>query len=80
MKHNHLSYRETIRKYWNTSGRSEEDLYKQTVKQWERIPGGYVSLYNKETRKQCAFGFLSYFLKFYTLITQWGSYTQSYRS
>ena len=37
MKHNHLSYRETIRKYWNTSGRSEEDLYKQTVKQWERI-------------------------------------------
>ena len=37
MRHNHLSYRETIRKYWNTSGRSEEDLYKQTVKQWERI-------------------------------------------
>ena len=37
MKHNHLSYRETIRKYWNTSSRSEEDLYKQTVKQWERI-------------------------------------------
>ena len=37
MRHNHLSYRETIRKYWNTSSRSEEDLYKQTVKQWERI-------------------------------------------
>ena len=37
MRHNHLNYRETIRKYWNTSSRSEEDLYKQTVKQWERI-------------------------------------------
>ena len=37
MRHNHLSYRETIRKYWNTASRSEEDLYKQTVKKWELI-------------------------------------------
>ena len=37
MRHNHLSYRETIRKYWDTTSRFEEDLYKQTVKQWERI-------------------------------------------
>ena len=37
MRHHHLSYRETIRKYWNTTSRSEEDLYKQTVKQWECI-------------------------------------------
>ena len=37
MMHNHLSYRETIRKYWNTASRSEEDLYKQTVKKWELI-------------------------------------------
>ncbi|MGN0812199.1 MAG: hypothetical protein ACI4MQ_01660, partial [Candidatus Coproplasma sp.] len=37
MRENHLAYRETVRKYWNTHSRSEEDLYVHTVKNWERI-------------------------------------------
>ena len=37
MRENHLAYRETVRKYWNTRSRAEEDLYVHTVKKWERI-------------------------------------------
>ncbi len=37
MRENRLSYRETVRKYWQTLSRAEEDLYKETVKRWERI-------------------------------------------
>ena len=37
MRESHLAYRETVRKYWNTHSRSEEDLYVRTVKNWERI-------------------------------------------
>ncbi len=37
MREHHLSYRETVRKYWNTQSRSEEDLYRFTVQRWERI-------------------------------------------
>ena len=37
MRENHLSYRETVRKYWNTQGEAEEDKYKGRVKSWERI-------------------------------------------
>ena len=37
MRENHLAYRETVRKHWNTHSRSEEDLYVHTVKNWERI-------------------------------------------
>ena len=37
MRENHLGYRETVRKYWETTSRSEEELYKDTLKRWERI-------------------------------------------
>lgn len=37
MRENHLAYRETVRKYWNTRSRAEEDLYVHTVRKWERI-------------------------------------------
>ncbi len=32
-----LAYRETVRKYWKTTSRSEEDKYTGTLKSWERI-------------------------------------------
>ena len=34
MREHHLSYRETVRKYWSTR---QEDNYKNRIKQWERI-------------------------------------------
>ena len=34
MREHHLSYRETVRKYWSTG---QEDNYKNRIKQWERI-------------------------------------------
>jgi len=37
MQSNYLSYRETVRKYWHTTSRSEEDKYLKTLKSWERI-------------------------------------------
>ena len=37
MRENFLSYRETVRKYWKTENRYEEELYKGTVKKWERL-------------------------------------------
>ena len=37
MRENYLSQRETIRKYWNTSCRAEENLYISTLKSWKRI-------------------------------------------
>ncbi len=37
MREHHLAYRETVRKYWNTENRSQEDLYLKTIKRWERI-------------------------------------------
>ena len=36
MRNHRLGYRETVRKYWGVSG-AEEDNYRRTVKQWERI-------------------------------------------
>lgn len=32
-----MAYWETVRKYWNTENRSQEDLYLKTLKLWERI-------------------------------------------
>ena len=32
MREHHLAYRETVRKYWNTENRSQEDLYLKTLK------------------------------------------------
>ena len=37
MRENFLGYRETVRKHWQIQNRSEEELYKGTVKKWERI-------------------------------------------
>lgn len=37
MRKNHLAYRETVRKHWQTNSRTQEDLYVKTVKRWERI-------------------------------------------
>ena len=37
MRENHLSYRETVRKYWQTKTRAEEDNQRSQVKNWERI-------------------------------------------
>ena len=33
---NYLSHRETVRKYWNTQNRTEEDKYLHTLKNWKR--------------------------------------------
>ena len=37
MRENYLSHRETVRKYWNTQNRTEEDKYLHTLRNWERI-------------------------------------------
>ncbi len=37
MRDHHLSYHETVRRYWNTSTHSEECNYINVVKRWERI-------------------------------------------
>ena len=34
MREHHLSYRETVRKYWSAG---QEDNYKNRIKRWERI-------------------------------------------
>lgn len=33
---NDLSYRAAVRKYWKTSSRKEEDLYRRNVRNWHR--------------------------------------------
>ncbi len=37
MRGHHLGHRETVRKYWNTQNRTEEDKYLHTLRNWERI-------------------------------------------
>ena len=37
MRENFLAYRETVRKYWKTTCRKEEEKYLKTLKLWERI-------------------------------------------
>ncbi len=37
MREHSLAYRETVRKYWGTKSRTEEDKYLKTLKGWERI-------------------------------------------
>ena len=37
MREHFLAYRETVRKYWKTKSRAEEDKYLKTLKAWERI-------------------------------------------
>ncbi len=37
MRENNLSYHETVRKYWQTKTRLEEDNHRSQLKNWERI-------------------------------------------
>lgn len=37
LREHHLGHRETVRKYWNTQNRTEEDKYLHTLRNWERI-------------------------------------------
>jgi len=37
MRKHHLSYHATVRKYWHTKSRVEEDNHRSQVKTWERI-------------------------------------------
>ena len=36
MREHHMGYRETVRKYWKTTTRSEESNYMSTIRSWER--------------------------------------------
>ncbi len=36
MRNNHLSYKETVRKYWKTTTATETDRYTRQVRDWER--------------------------------------------
>ena len=37
MRNNHLSYSETVRKYWKTQTKAETANYRFTLRNWERI-------------------------------------------
>ncbi len=37
MEEHHLSYRETVRKHWETKTRAEEDKYRSILKSWKHI-------------------------------------------
>ena len=37
MRNNHLSYSETVRKYWGTQTKAETANYRFTLRKWERI-------------------------------------------
>ena len=37
MRNNHLSYSETVRKYWGTQTKTETANYRFTLRKWERI-------------------------------------------
>jgi len=37
MREYHLGYRETVRTFWLTHSRAEEDCYTSTLKRWNRI-------------------------------------------
>ncbi|MBO5925241.1 MAG: helix-turn-helix domain-containing protein [Clostridia bacterium] len=46
MRQNHLGYRETVRKYWNTTNESETSNHLRQVIKWERkyLEEGYEGL------------------------------------
>lgn len=53
MRENHLSYRETARKYWSGE---REDNYKNRLKEWERIyltEGAVGFMTERRGRKSC---------------------------
>ena len=37
MRENHMSYSETVRKYWGTENKSETSNYRHCLTRWERI-------------------------------------------
>ncbi len=37
MRENHMSYSETVRKYWGTQSKAESSNYRHCVTRWERI-------------------------------------------
>ena len=49
MRNNYLSYRETVRKYWNITCREKETNYTSQIKSWERIylEQGVAGFYKK---------------------------------
>lgn len=58
MRDHHMAYRETVRKYWETTSRSEEDNYLKTLKRWERIylEEGAEGLMKERRGRACADG------------------------
>lgn len=54
MRNNHLSYSETVRKYWGTQTKAETSDYRFTLRKWERVylEEGEISLYNDGRVKQ----------------------------
>jgi len=58
MRDHHMAYRETVRKYWETTSRSEEDNYLKTLKRWERIylEEGADGLMKERRGRACAAG------------------------
>jgi hypothetical protein len=46
MRENHLSYSETVRKYWHTKKKAETNSHRSQVKNWERkfLEEGYEGL------------------------------------
>jgi len=55
MRKNYLNQRETVRKYWKTQNRIEEDLYINTLKRWHRIflEEGAEGLMKERRGKNC---------------------------
>ncbi len=56
MREHHLSYHETARKMWNTTSRTEEYSYINTIKRWERayLEEGAEGLMKERRGKACA--------------------------
>ncbi len=56
MREHHLSYHETVRKYWDTKSHSEECNYINTLKRWERIylEEGAEGLMKERRGRACA--------------------------
>ena len=53
-REHYLSCRETVRKYWGTKSKAEEDCYRSQVRRWERtyLEKGEVGLMEETCRKK----------------------------
>ncbi|MDY4559935.1 MAG: helix-turn-helix domain-containing protein [Eubacteriales bacterium] len=58
MRENHLSYSETVRKYWHTKKKAETNNHRSQVKNWERkfLEEGYEGLMKDNRGKPSANG------------------------